>query len=393
MDRFLKDVTDNELSPFGGKIVVLGGDFRQCLPVIQRASSAQILNSTIKSSELWDHFSQNTFHLTTNMRSNDGGFSDWLLNIGNGQTPQHQEVKSVNFRHTNIKIVHTEEDLIEEVYGCSMNINTLRNHHSSIILAPKNKLIHNTNEKVLKIIETPSTESWAINHPVVDGNHPIIPDELLEKIQPSGFPPHKLTIKVGAVYMLLRNLNVKKGLCNGSRIVIQSFSEKIITFALLKNDGTIREQGVLLPRITLTPNEEYVFQFQRTQYPVMPAYAGTFQKCQGCTFDKIGIDLREECFTHGQLYVALSRAKNFESIIVLLPEGKTVVKNIVWKQILQQFRQEPINLPPIQGELLPNEDNLPIQPNFDPFQGTELDAEYFLAHPQPEEALEENEES
>jgi hypothetical protein len=80
----------------------------------------------------------------------------------------------------------------------------------------------------LNIIHTPSTENLAINHPIVDGNHPIIPDELLEQIQPSGFPPHKLTIKVGAVYMLLRNLNVKKGLCNGSRILIQSCSEKLI---------------------------------------------------------------------------------------------------------------------------------------------------------------------
>jgi hypothetical protein len=101
IDRFLRDVTGNRHIPFGGKIIVVGGDFRQCLPVLPSASSAQILHATVKSSSLWPLFSENTFHLTTNQRSENQQFSDWLMDIGNGT------VETVNLAHTPINIVHT----------------------------------------------------------------------------------------------------------------------------------------------------------------------------------------------------------------------------------------------------------------------------------------------
>ena len=52
--------------PFGGKIIVLGGDLRQILPVIEGGSRAQIVNATIMNSPLWSHVTM--LHLTKNMR-------------------------------------------------------------------------------------------------------------------------------------------------------------------------------------------------------------------------------------------------------------------------------------------------------------------------------------
>lgn len=98
--------------------------------------------------------------------------------------------------------------------------------------------------------------------------------------------------------------------------------------------------------------------FHRLQFPIIPAYSGTFNKCQGCTFEKIGIDLTQPCFSHGQLYVALSRARNFDSITVLLPESESRVENVVWKSILQQSRIDSTqNHQPVTGEILLSEDN------------------------------------
>lgn len=70
--------------PFGGKIVILGGDFRQLLPVQQRATRSEIVNLSIKFSSLWEHFK--IFSLTENMRilPHDDEFARFLLDLGNG---------------------------------------------------------------------------------------------------------------------------------------------------------------------------------------------------------------------------------------------------------------------------------------------------------------------
>lgn len=91
-------------------------------------------------------------------------------------------------------------------------------------------------------------------------------------------------------------------------------------------------QTVLIPRIPMIPND-LSFNFKRIQFPVKVSFAVTINKAQGQTFKHIGIDLRQGCFSHGQLYVALSRSGCRENQYVLLPqENKT--KNIVYAEVL-----------------------------------------------------------
>ena len=66
VDRLLKDLMDSE-EPFGGKVMVLGGDFQQVLPVIPKATWPQIVNACIVTSYLWQRF--NLIRLTTNVRA------------------------------------------------------------------------------------------------------------------------------------------------------------------------------------------------------------------------------------------------------------------------------------------------------------------------------------
>jgi len=97
LDRSLRDILRNENNgrldiPFGGKVVVLGGDFRQILPVIPKATRPEICHASINSSPLWNHCEVLT--LTTNMRLLRGcsshdiegmkQFSEWVLGIGDG---------------------------------------------------------------------------------------------------------------------------------------------------------------------------------------------------------------------------------------------------------------------------------------------------------------------
>ena len=81
--------------------------------------------------------------------------------------------------------------------------------------------------------------------------------------------------------------------------------------------GICKGKRILLPRIHLTPSDlELPFILCRQQFPIRLAYSMTINKSPGQTFDKVGIYLQRPCFTHGQLYVAFSRARNFQSIKV-----------------------------------------------------------------------------
>jgi ATP-dependent DNA helicase PIF1 len=71
---------------------------------------------------------------------------------------------------------------------------------------------------------------------------------------------------------------------------------------------TARNKRILIPRINLTYSGTILpFNHQRTQFPIIPAFATTINKSLGQTFEKIGILLRQPVFTHGELYVAATR--------------------------------------------------------------------------------------
>ena len=82
LDRSLQDITGCDL-PFGGKVIVFGGDFRQVLPVVPRGTRAQICDATLLRSYIWDNIK--IVRLKQNMRArNDVWFSEFLLRIGDG---------------------------------------------------------------------------------------------------------------------------------------------------------------------------------------------------------------------------------------------------------------------------------------------------------------------
>uniref|UniRef100_A0A8I6YAU5 ATP-dependent DNA helicase n=1 Tax=Hordeum vulgare subsp. vulgare TaxID=112509 RepID=A0A8I6YAU5_HORVV len=82
LDRSLQDIMGCTM-PFGGKVMVFGGDFRQVLPVVTRGTRAQITDATLQRSYLWEKIRK--IRLTRNMRAQtDPWFSKYLLRIGNG---------------------------------------------------------------------------------------------------------------------------------------------------------------------------------------------------------------------------------------------------------------------------------------------------------------------
>jgi len=142
LDRSLRDIlsekqTELENMPFGGKVVVLGGDPKQILPVIENATRAQIVNATIFRSYLWNHIKK--IYLYENMRLKKldmntleykqlNEFNNWILSIGNGNT----ENDSVANTDDNIdcQVIQIPDDLL--IKEASNKIRALVESHIQI---------------------------------------------------------------------------------------------------------------------------------------------------------------------------------------------------------------------------------------------------------------------
>ena len=140
--------------------------------------------------------------------------------------------------------------------------------------------------------------------------------------------------------MLLRNLNIRGGLCNGTRLIIQEvINDRLIKATIANSEGNGRT--VLIPKVQTQPADEqkFGFEWQRIQFPVRVAFAMTVHKSQGQTLNKVAVWLEEPCFGHGQLYVAASRVGNPDNIkfFVKSPEDKPdlTTRNVVYKELLQ----------------------------------------------------------
>ena len=97
-----------------------------------------------------------------------------------------------------------------------------------------------------------------------------------------------------------------------------------------------------IPRLNLIPSDKKIpFAFQRRQFPIAVCFAMTINKSQGQSLSRVGLYLRQPVFTHGQLYVALSRVKSRDGVklLILDKDGKPTDKtsNVVYKEVFNKL--------------------------------------------------------
>lgn len=146
------------------------------------------------------------------------------------------------------------------------------------------------------------------------------PTEYLDKLESASIPPHILHLAPGLNVMLIRNLRVSGGLCNGTRLKIKRLYDNVVICEVMTGAQKGQEVGIF--RINFTSDDfSLPGKLRRRQFPIKLCYAITVNKSQGQTLSRAGLYLRTPLWVHGQMYVALSRAKSSKAVKILVEEG------------------------------------------------------------------------
>ncbi len=292
IDRILRKYRKND-RPFGGLQVLMIGDLYQLPPVVKREEQG-IMATYYDSPYFFDSHVYRAsrpvrIELTHVFRQKEKHFIDILGQIRYGKLSR-QAFEELSGRY----IPGFDKDAAEDY----------------IILTTHNRKANAINEQKLNALPAKSFFYTAD----VSGTFPT-----------HAFPTAEvLELKVGSQVMFIKNdSSFDKKYYNGKIGVVSYLDEDEIHVECKGEDETIRVHRETWEQISysIDPSTKDIKENVTghfTQYPLKTAWAITIHKSQGLTFDKVIIDAGE-AFSHGQTYVALSRCRSLEGIVLTTP--------------------------------------------------------------------------
>jgi len=295
VDKFLRLNTFND-EPFGGKQMIFFGDLYQ-LPPVAVEREKKVLEQLYEtpyffSANVMKNIDLEIIELDRVFRQRDEKFVEILNSI------RHRDIDDELLEKLNQRYIPDFEPPMDEFY---------------VYLTSTNKKAKEINEDRLSKLDGKLYEFLAD-----------FTDDFDENSYPADLV---LRLKVGAQVMFLNNDRYGRWVNGTVGNVVDIDPQEEIIYVKLQ-DGDIVE---------VSPFEWTIFEYiydQRSgkirtreigsfiQFPLKLAWAITIHKSQGKTFDKVVIDLSGGIFAPGQLYVALSRCRTLEGIILKQPVEK-----------------------------------------------------------------------
>ena len=289
----------NRFKPFGGVQLLMIGDLQQLTPVVTD-EEAQLLSSYYPTpyffgSRALSAVDYVTIELKEVYRQQDEKFIS-VLNAVRGGHPSADVIRTLNSRYDPRFAPSSDEGYIR--------------------LTTHNHIANSYNEKQLFLIDEPLHCFDA----VIQGTFP-------EYSYPTEC---RLELKVGAQVMFVKNdPSSERRYFNGKIGVVTDFYEEYILVQCPDDDEKIAVEPLEWENCRYVINEstqemETEVQGVFRQYPLRLAWAITIHKSQGLTFDRAIIDAASS-FASGQVYVALSRCRTLEGMVLATPLHQNAV--------------------------------------------------------------------
>jgi ATP-dependent DNA helicase PIF1 len=211
-------------------------------------------------------------------------FSEWIRNLSYNSA-MYGPISLPAYIHT----TDSAEVFFHKIYpmkqiqlqGITRNIFFFRDR---AILTTKNDTVADINVRILtrlagetRVYDTVNSISF---NTIEKGNRPDIFIEFLRAQNPSGLPPARLELKIGAPVICLRNLFPREKLYNRTRIIITKLREYSIKVKIIGDQ--FHGKNRVIPRITLTTDiGEGAWKYSRKQFPVRLCFTMTINKAQG----------------------------------------------------------------------------------------------------------------
>ncbi|XP_074371929.1 uncharacterized protein LOC141712757 isoform X20 [Apium graveolens] len=274
-------------------------------------------------------------------------FRDWVLALGDGLQEtialgDDLDPSWLSLAYTGDPIEAIVNDIYKDLHHMLGDLEYLR---SRAILTPLNESVENVNMTVLQRLpgefkEYKSCDTICKGSSNSEVDEVLYPPEYLNSLKFSGMSNHEIKVKIGAPIMLLRNLNAKKGLCNGTRLIITRCYPFLIEAVIIT--GKRIGETTYIPRITMCPPDKTLpFVLKRKQFPISVCYAMTVNKIQGQTVHNVGLYLPNPVFGHGQMYVTVSRVTSPAGLKIVTVDNDSThngyTKNIVYREIFDNL--------------------------------------------------------
>lgn len=321
----LKQIRENS-KPFGGIQVLLFGDFFQLPPVkVDEKGKDFCFNS-----KTWNELNLKTILLDETKRQSEKELIEALNNVRIDKTSM-DDLK-VFYKRDFEQSYMPPKDILQ-IFGTnadadSYNMKCFNEIDDRIYTYASNDelYLYDRDDKCIVINANDIQDKPLSKYDLI----------YLKKFNEDCKAPQILELKEGCRVMLLKNLNIKGGLVNGSCGTITQLTSGSIEIAF--------DNGV---KNNLTPVDfEFIkdgkTKIKRTQYPLRLAYGITIHKSQGMTFDKLVVNFNR-IFDYGQAYVALSRTRTLEGLIIKGFDHNKIVANKEVISFYKKLEEEKIN--------------------------------------------------
>ncbi|XP_058741412.1 uncharacterized protein LOC131613789 [Vicia villosa] len=276
-------------------------------------------------------------------------FSKWLLQIGEGKLSEPNDGFADIAFPPELLITDYDDPIVAIVNSTYPDfiLHYQSNDYlkSRAILVSTLEVVDQINDHVLDLMpgeikdyDSSNTVDKSEIHDtnVVD----ILTPEFLSSLSTLGLPNHHIKLMVGTPVMLMRNIDQSEGLCNGTRVMITKMTNHVIEARVMVGKGY--GNLVYIPRMDMSPSQSpWPFKLKRRQFPIVVSYAMTINKSQGQSLDTVGLYFPRDVFTHGQIYVAISRVTIKQGIKILVYDEndkfKSTTTNVVYKEVFNNM--------------------------------------------------------